>query len=219
MTDEEWYRHAHAQIGELLTQYGAISVLWFDGLGPVAAGRLQEAYDVVKSHQPDCLVVVNHGHGSNGTRLRYWPTDVIAGERTLPPPEGRAPWLEHDGTTYYIPMETCDTSAQGVFSKGWFPEPDEQMKEVRRELLPLYQKTTTRAANLLLNVAVYPQGRIPDATVQRLLELGEAIKELEERQMSRLFAPSLIHPTGCTTPTKHCTVDLNCAMFSAGWRS
>ncbi|NOY82857.1 MAG: alpha-L-fucosidase [Kiritimatiellaeota bacterium] len=177
MTDAEWYGHVHRQMGELLTGYGPISVFWFDGLGPVGPGRLQEAYDVVKAHQPDCLVVVNHGHGSNGSRLRYWPTDVIAGERTLPPPQGHNPRLEHDGTTYYLPMETCDTSAQGTFSKGWFPEPGEQMKEVQRELLPLYRKATERGANLLLNVAVDRRGQIPAATAERLLELAEAIEK------------------------------------------
>ncbi|HID29630.1 MAG TPA: hypothetical protein EYP19_06440 [Desulfobacterales bacterium] len=174
MTEDEWYEQARNQITELLTHYGPITVFWFDGMGPVPAARLQQAYDTVKSLQPDCLVMMNHGHVS-GTRLRRWPTDLIDGERTLPPPEGHNPWMEHDGKTYYIPMEVCDTSAQGTFSKGWFWEPGEQMKEVERELLALYQRTTSRGANLLLNVAIDREGKVPTATVERLLELGEAI--------------------------------------------
>ncbi|MFQ6042601.1 MAG: hypothetical protein ACE5PV_17230 [Candidatus Poribacteria bacterium] len=55
MTEDEWYEHARNQIAELLTNYGPIAVFWFDGLGPVSATRLRQAYDTVKSFQSDCL--------------------------------------------------------------------------------------------------------------------------------------------------------------------
>ena len=54
------------------------------------------------------------------------------------------------------------------------------IKEVQRELLPLYGNTTHRGANLLLNVTIDKAGKVPVATVERLLELGETIKGLEE---------------------------------------
>lgn len=180
MNDAQWYDHACTQIAELLTRYGPVSLFWFDAVGQVAPGRLQEAYDTVKSLQPDCVVVVNHGHGSNGTRLRFWPTDVIGAERTLPPPEGHDPWMEHEGKTYYIPMEICETSTRGTFSKGWFWEPGEQMKEVGRELLRLYRNATERGANLLLNVSIHPEGKVPDVTAERLTQLRQAFAKLPQ---------------------------------------
>ena len=176
MNDDQWYAHARSQITELLTHYGPIPVFWFDAMGSVPQRRWQEIYDTIKSLQPDCLVITNHGHGSNGTRVRFWPTDVIAGERTLPPPEGHDPHISHDGKTYYIPMEVCDVSAVGTFSKGWFWEPGEQIKEVQRELVPLHRNTAARRANLLLNVTINRAGRIPETTVQRLRELGRTIR-------------------------------------------
>ncbi len=181
LAENEWYDRARDQITELLTLYGPIATFWLDGIGPAPPERLQQAYDTIKSLQPDCLVVANQGHGSNGTRVRHWPLDVFAGERTLPAPEGHNPRIEHEGKTYYVPMETCDTSAQGTFSKGWFWEPDEQMKEVQRELLPLYRRVTSRGANLLLNVAIDRQGKLPAATAERLIELGDAIHKNEEQ--------------------------------------
>ncbi len=181
MTEAQWFEHAGRQIGELLSNYGPISVFWFDAAGKVPPARLQEAYDTVKSCQPDCLVVVNHGHGSNGTRLRFWPTDVIGAERTLAPPEGHDPWMKHHGETYYIPLETCDTSAVGTFSKGWFWEPGERVKELERELLPLYRGATKRRTNLLLNVGIDREGRVPAATAERLLQLGRAIEQMEKK--------------------------------------
>lgn len=180
-SDDQWYAHARNQITELLTGYGPIAVLWLDAAHVIPPARLQEAYDTVKSLQPDCLVVVNHGYGANARRIRYWPLDIIAGERSLAPPDGHVPTIEHNGKTYYIPMETCDTIAVGTHSKGWFWEPGEQMKEVQRELLTLYRKTRSRKTNLLLNAAPDRHGRLPATTVQCLLELGEAIRKLEKK--------------------------------------
>ncbi len=176
MTEHQWYSHANKQLTELLTRYGPIAVIWFDAVQHVPPVRLQEAYDTVKSLQPDCLVAVNHGHGANGRRVRYWPMDILGGERTLAPPDGHRPLIDYKGKTYYIPMETCETSAVGTFSKGWFWEPDEQMKEVERELLALYRKTRSRRTNLLLNVGVNREGRLPDATVDHLVKLGAAVR-------------------------------------------
>ncbi|HIQ21371.1 MAG TPA: hypothetical protein EYH34_09090 [Planctomycetes bacterium] len=180
-SDDQWYAHARNQITELLTDYGPIAVLWLDAAHVIPPARLQEAYDTVKSLQPDCLVVVNHGYGANARRIRYWPLDIIAGERSLAPSDGHVPTIEHNGKTYYIPMETCDTIAVGTHSKGWFWEPGEQMKEVQRELLTLYRKTRSRKTNLLLNAAPDRHGRLPATTVQCLLELGEAIRKLEKK--------------------------------------
>ena len=84
--------------------------------------------------------------------------------------------MKYNGKTYYIPMEVCNTSAQGIFSKGWFWEPGEQLREIKRELLPLFQKSIGRKANLTLNVTINRQGKVPAATVKRLSELYEAIK-------------------------------------------
>jgi len=195
MSEPAYFEHARKQIVELLTDYGPISVMWFDAMGKVPPTRWQAIYHTVKSLQPECLVVTNHGHGSNGTRLRFWPTDVIGAERTLPPPEGHDPWMMHGGKRYYIPMETCETSAVGTFSKGWFWEPDELIKEVSRELLPLYRRTTERRANLLLNVAIDRNGRVPAAAVQRLTELGRAIEERRSgTQMIREPADGQLKP-------------------------
>ena len=58
-------------------------------------------------------------------------------------------------------METCDTSAVGIFGKGWFWEPGEQLREVQRELLPLFHRATGRRANLLLNVTIDREGKVP----------------------------------------------------------
>ena len=201
LTDDQWYKLANNQITELLTNYGPITVFWFDGMAPVSAERLQQAYDTVKSIQPDCLVIVNNGY-VDGTSLTYWPTDILAGERTCPPPEGHNPWMEYEGKTYYIPMETCKTSAQGTFSKGWFWEPGEQLKEVKRELLRLYRKVTGRGANLLLNIAIDREGKVPQATVEQLLKLGKTIGKSGDTGSGAVQAKTCSAKAGEPCPAK-----------------
>lgn len=182
MTEEQWCNHARNQITELLTNYGPIPILWLDALPRISPEQLQTTYDMVKSIQPDCLIVGNHNYGANGRRIRHFPVDIIAGERSLPPIDGHDPWIKYNDKTYYIPMETCDTLCVGTHSKGWFWKPDEQLKEVKLELVPQYRKAVDKKANLLLNVGPNREGRLPEATVKRLLEFGVAIKRLENER-------------------------------------
>ena len=54
-------------------------------------------------------------------------------------------------------------------------EPGEQLKETTRELLRLYRKSVGRGANLLLNIAIDRDGKVPQATVEQLVKLGKTI--------------------------------------------
>jgi len=169
MTDDEYEAHAINQLSELLSQYGPIPLMWLDGPAKFSEDGRLRVYDAVKSLQPDCLVMLNHGF-RDGTEIDVWPTDLIDGECTLPPPEGHNPWMEHEGTTYYIPMEVCDMAAGSWFWKG-----DDIVRPLD-ELLTLYRETTSRNANLLLDVTPNKEGRIPNAQVDRLMELAGAIE-------------------------------------------
>ena len=170
MTDDEYEAHALRQIAELLTRYGPISVLWLDGPGMFSAeGRLR-VYDMAKSLEPGCLVMLNQGF-RDGTEIGEWPTDLIDGECTLPPPEGHNPWIEYEGTAYYIPMEVCEMAG-----RSWFWQGDDIVRPLD-ELLTLCRETAARNANLLLDVTPNKESRIPGVQVDRLMELAEALKK------------------------------------------
>jgi alpha-L-fucosidase len=171
MSEDEWYRHAYNQIAELLTNYGPITSIWFDGmgLGDYPQAQVQKTYDVVKSLQPDCLVVM-HDPGIRGR----WPTDVFQPGRRLPPPEGHNPWIKRDGKTYYVPMDVINTVVE-----GWFWKPNADLKPLT-DLLSLYCDVTGRGANFTLSVAPDREGRLPADQVQRLMELAEAIGKMNE---------------------------------------
>ncbi|MFH1743182.1 MAG: discoidin domain-containing protein, partial [bacterium] len=98
-----------------------------------------------------------------------WPTDLINGERTVPPVSGHNPVKQVNEKTYYLPMETSETIGQ-----YWFWMPNDPPKSVRT-LYRLYNESIKRGANLLLSVPPDKTGRIPREHVNRLLELKEVI--------------------------------------------
>ena len=64
MKPEEYEQFVHNQIKELLTNYGPITMLWFDipwDMGPDMSGSLARLYAHCKSLQPDCLILLNQG--------------------------------------------------------------------------------------------------------------------------------------------------------------
>ena len=169
MTDDEWYEHANNQIREVLTNYGPITTMWFDGLSwrDFPEQQVRRAYETVKSLQPDCLVVM---HAPGGSPLKFWPTDVFQPGQHLPPPKGHNPWMKRDGKTYYIPMEVI----------GWLTTPgqivgDQKSTRPLEALLKNYCDVTNCGANLTLVVWPNSEGKLPANQAERLLELGEAI--------------------------------------------
>ena len=168
MSPDEYQAHAIAQLTELLTRYGDLVLVWLDGPANFPAEGRPVVYDMVKSLQPECLVIMNQAF-KDGTEIVIWPTDVVNGECTLPPSTGHNPWMEHDGQTHYIPMEVCERAA-----KTWFWK-DEDFINPLDELVQLHQDTTSRGANLLLDLTPDLNGRIPEIQVQRLTEMAKRI--------------------------------------------
>jgi alpha-L-fucosidase len=190
MTPAQYEAFCRRQLTELLSNYGPIVELWLDipyDMGPENARVLADLYSLVKSLQPDCLVLLNQGN-SNGTHVYkskptyfykptagepffIWPMDLIPGEGTLPPPSGHDPKLIVELKPYYIPMETCMT-----IGRWWFYRDYEALRTVP-ELYSWYKSARERGANFLLNVPPDRTGRIPAATVARLIELKAAIED------------------------------------------
>jgi alpha-L-fucosidase len=196
-TPADYEAFCRGQIRELLTGYGPIAELWLDipwDMGPDTAGVLARLYDLIKSLQPDCLVLLNQSF-VDGSEVRsmaptyahrdyglapvlLWPKDINNGEVIPPPPSGHEPGIAVRGKAYYIPMETCDTLAH-----HWFWEAGDALKSVRT-LVRIYRSTVDRGANLLLDLAPDRTGRIPEPTAKRLMEMKAALAD-----------PSLVRPS------------------------
>ncbi|NOX55791.1 MAG: hypothetical protein GXP27_15395 [Planctomycetes bacterium] len=173
--------YATKQLTELLSNYGPITTIWFDGMGggEFPQERIQRAYDLVKSLQPDCLTVMHAPSRGYERKLRRWPTDVLQLGQTLPPPEGHNLWMQHNGKTYYIPMEVLGWTTNLALRKGetWKTKPLDVVVDV-------YRKAIGRRANLAMLVWPNRQGKLPADQAALLLKLAEAVgrKQAESKQ-------------------------------------
>ena len=167
-TPEEYYTLTRDHITELVTGYPGLVEIWIDIPSRLTEAQRTELYNLVKLHQPGCLVTCNNGF-TDGSELSNFPADITNGERTLPPKEGHNPVREINGQKFYIPMEVCQT-----ISQNWFWLPGDVTKSVRT-LYYWYSESINRGANFLLDVPPDPSGQIPADLVNRLLELKEVI--------------------------------------------
>lgn len=100
---ESYYRFMNGQLTELLTRYGDVGAIWFDGVWDHPEGfdwRLEEQYALIHSLQPACLV------GNNHHMTPVAGEDFQLFERDLPG-ENKAGFSGQEVSS--LPLETCET--------------------------------------------------------------------------------------------------------------
>jgi len=178
-----------AQLYELATRYGEIPYFWLDMMnwGPPNLSA-QEIYDVLKNLQPNAVILFNQ-HVQDGTKIKYFPTDVLNGELVPPPATGHDPFRTVDGKSYYLPFEysLVSQSREGGIKYDplgpscWFTYGDGRPftpshpfpAEAVAERVRLGWKRG--AANVLLATAPDHTGRMRPADVEQLRRLGELL--------------------------------------------
>ena len=145
-SSEQWDRyHAYmtGQLRELLTNYGPIDVLWFDGgwERPVDWWRGNDVMALIRSLQPDVLVNDRlPGYGDYSTPEQHIPAR---------PPTGR--W------------ETCMT-----MNDSWGYNPSDTRYKSARSLVHTLCEVAGRGGHFLLNVSPTGTGAIPPEQLERL---------------------------------------------------
>lgn len=160
-TWEEYLKFMDTQLTELLTNYGEIGGIWFDGWWdkPDADWQLQRQYELIHRLQPGCLIGNNHHKAPMpGEDFQMFERD-IPGQNTAGYSEG--------AEIGSLPLETCQT-----MNKTWGYNINDKTYKSARELIHLLVKTAGNNANLLLNVGPRPNGEIPEESVAGLEEIG-----------------------------------------------
>jgi len=159
---------AHAQVRELLTNYGKVDILWYDGMahGDASLWRSVELNTMARELQPDILINNRAGTDEDfGT-----PENVIK-------PDAR-PW------------EACYT-----MNDTWGYAPGDTNYKPAGELIRLLTSCAAQAGNLLLNIGPDPSGRFPRETTDRLAEVGAWMKRngkaIRGSERSPISAPAL----------------------------
>lgn len=160
-----YYRFMNNQLTELLTNYGEIGAIWFDGwwdhdVDSVPFNwELEEQYKLIHDLQPGCLV------GNNHHQTPFEGEDIQIFERDVPG-ENKAGLSGQDISA--LPLETCQT-----MNHSWGYRVTDQEYKSTRELIQLLVRTSGKGANLLLNVGPQPDGTLPEAALTRLAEMGK----------------------------------------------
>ena len=160
-----------AQLTELLTNYGPIAGIWFDGhwdqtehenrtdQSTYVDWHYPEIYELIHRLQPECLIANNHHLPPfEGEGYQIFERDV--------PGENKGGLSGQEVSK--LPLETCQT-----INGSWgFDITDDKYKSTK-ELLHLLIRTAGTGANLLLNVGPMPNGKIQTECVERLRQMGE----------------------------------------------
>ncbi len=163
---QKYIDFVHAQIKELLTQYGPINGLWLDPImGYYARPDLfpiNESYALIRKLQPQCLI--SFKQGANGEE------DFVAPERTLTPHRSGGElaakiWEKNK----HKKVEVCDTLQPGIWG---YRKDDDRKHRGPEEVKQMLAECDKIKANLLLNTGPLPDGSIHAEDVETLKRAG-----------------------------------------------
>ncbi|NLC67908.1 MAG: alpha-L-fucosidase [Clostridiaceae bacterium] len=175
LEDEKKYNdYVINQVSEMLTNYGKIDYLWFDGCGSdrfnfdkdriVAAIRgLQPEILIFSMWDPDTRWVGNEDGYAGMPNFNT----VVDPDYSMP--AGKEEQLWH---AKFLPAE-CDFKMRST----WFDcEDNEDTIKSVEELVGIYEMSVGRGANFLINIGPDRRGLLPEADSARLLEFGAEIR-------------------------------------------
>jgi alpha-L-fucosidase len=145
----EWplyLEYMRLQLTELLTRYGPVAIIWFDGLHDQAKYDGRRFIDLIHELQPQTLVNNRIGlPGDYDTPEQFFP-------KTIP----------------VRLWETCMT-----INHTWAYNKNDQNFKSSRQLIRTLVEVASRGGNFLLNVGPTPQGTIQPEFEERLRAIGK----------------------------------------------
>lgn len=155
-------KHLKPQLKELLTEYGDIGVLWFDGewIPEWTEEQGKELYKYIRSFQPNIIINNRVGKGRQGMQGMNKEGNFVGDFGT---PEQEI--LENASD---LDWESCMT-----MNTSWgFKKNDHDWKSAEMLIHNLVD-IAAKGGNYLLNVGPTAAGLIPAPSVERLAEMGD----------------------------------------------
>ena len=174
---DDYISFMKAQLTELLTNYGKIGGIWFDGqwdqhdwdgkrFGGINVDfKLREVYDLIHKLQPQALIGSNHHLApQEGEDFQMFEKD-LPGKSTM----SFATSEEDIGN---LPFEVCET-----INGSWGFNLKDRKHKSEKELIQYLIKAAGYGSNLLLNVGPMPNGKIQDEHLQSLKKIGKWVEK------------------------------------------
>ena len=167
------------QITELLTNYGEIGGIWFDGhwdqTAPEGAAdrssridwKYNEIYGLIHRLQPQCMI------GNNHHMTPFAGEDFQMFEQDLPGENKSG--LSFQQASEHLPLEACIT-----INGSWGFNLTDTSYKSKPALIRTLVKSSSLGANLLLNIGPMPNGEIQPEFIERLNGMGEWLKTYGE---------------------------------------
>lgn len=185
---KNYIRFMNQQLSELLTNYGDVGGMWFDGLWdrPDADWQLEETYKHIHDLQPQVLIGSNH-------HLQVFPgEDFQMFEKDLP--GNNESGFNEQQLIGNLPLETCET-----INDSWgFSVTDTKYKSVKT-IIHYLARAAGNGANLLLNIGPMPNGEIQMEFIERLREVGQWLSKYGEAIYNTRKGPISPRGWGVTT--------------------
>ena len=187
----DWYKYLDfmdGQLSELLTNYGEIGGIWFDGFWDKrdADWRLDKTYSLIHSLQPACLIGSNH-------HLAPFPgEDFQMFEKDLP--GQKTTGFNPEQTVGALTLETCET-----MNNSWGFNLQDKSYKSTKSLIQYLVKAAGFNSNFLLNVGPMPNGKIQPEFISTLEEMGKWLEENGETVYGTRGGPVPPKTWGVTT--------------------
>lgn len=176
------------QLRELLSNYGEVGGIWFDGMWdkPDADWHLAKTYALIHQLQPAALIIPNHHQTPKPGE------DVQTFERDLPGQNTAG--FNTKFVSNQLPLESSDT-----VNESWgFNIGDSKYKSVA-ELERRLVRAAGNNSNLLLNIGPMPNGEIQQEFSSRLLAVGQWLSKYGESIYATRGGPVPAGDWGVTT--------------------
>lgn len=181
---------------ELLTGYGELFEIWWDGANGEGPNGKKQVYDfhrfeqIAARLQPNAVIFSDIGPGCRWvgnergliTSETNWCTLDTAGfQRGLGAPSNDTLNRGNENGAHWIPAE-CDVSIR----PGWFYHAEEDDKvKTPEQLWNIYLHSVGRGANLILNVPPDRRGRIHEQDSLSLLAFGEKVRGAFQHNLAK----------------------------------
>lgn len=222
-TVDEYNAYFLSQLFELLTEYGPVHQVWFDGAHPEETQGEHQPYqtdawyELVRELAPEAVISINGpdvrwcGNEAGRTRDAEWSVvpvppeadDVVEAEYDLTDPNFPDGELLARATEFsWYPAET-DTTIR----PDWFYHSEKDPQYDAVELIDLWYRTVGGNSVLLLNLSPTPEGIVPDADVELLAAVGEHVRAAFTDDLAVDAEVRTSHPAAAGDPTAVLTAE------------